>query len=252
MDKQRAGYIAAGIIVAIVIFIFATEDKLPVSRQVLEFIGLRDSSPCPKPQPKKATIPVCKEEACVLYNETMNPNHLFSEQWQLSETDHGAFTFMAQAPTGGLVIYLADSPNNREAKGYAIVLDDQDKSYVGKLPHFVMVDNRHSQSKINKGFKVKDDTMYWVIYSKGTVLIGEGTDTGKGKLITCIEGDVNAPQGLKYFGFGAIRKEERGIMVKDIKTYDAPEGRCSWLTMTPHQCSHSDPMAKMPEMYDQK
>ena len=184
----------------------------------------------------------------VLKNPNMHPNHSFCKQWQLPEDDRGAVTFSACAPSGGLVVYLSTSPDNAtlsDSRGYAIVLDDQGdppRSYIGELPHFEMVDNRNSTSRINKGFRLNASEnscqLYWVLYDHGNILVGEGAYApgSEATLIVCRNDSMNdPPMGVRYFGFGTLRRETDGITISRIATYDVPTDEVR--LRAPLQCS---------------
>lgn len=188
------------------------------------------------------------QSSVMLTNPNMHPNHRFCKQWQLPEDDRGAFTFTACAPSGGLVIYLSTQPDNAtlsDARGYAIVLDDQQdppRSYIGVLPRFEMPDNRNSTSRINRGFRLNaargSCQRYWVLYDNGNVLVGEGAfhPGAEASLIVCRDDSMNDPPlGVRYFGFGTLRREEEGISVSNIATYDAPVDEMR--LRTPLQCT---------------
>lgn len=182
-----------------------------------------------------------------LVNENMHPSHYFdAAQWQLPEADRGAFTFTACGPAGGVVVYLSTSPDNTtlsDARGYAIVLDDQGdppRSYIGELPHFSQPSPR---SRVNEGFRLNSARAscqtYWVVYDRGVILVGEGAfspSSVAASLIVCKDDSVSdAPVGVRYFGFGTLRRETEGITISRIATYDAPTAELR--LRAPPQCS---------------
>ncbi len=205
-----------------------------------------DPATCPPPPLTAPADP--KNDACILTNREMHASFQFNEQWQLPSGGEGAFVFDVCAPRGGLVVYLTDNPNNEtlsDTKGYAIVLGDQaarPRSYIGKLPHFVLAsDARTAMGRVNYDFALNDDpqacTSYWVICSGGEVQFGVGDAAGKNTLICCMKDDPFPVEGLRYFGFGCLRREDVGIRVRNIRTYDAPVGGCKWLSMSEHSCA---------------
>jgi hypothetical protein len=188
-----------------------------------------------------------------LTNSFMNPSKKFLSEWHLQHVDKGGFSFDACAPMGGLIVYLVDKPDNdSQQRGYAIVLDnnrDPPESFVSPIPGFP---SKHPKSRVNKGFKLNSDERgcirYWVVYDKGTVLVGEGEQPSSkatesnSKLITCMQNDYNAPKNLYYFGFGILNKNEEGITIKNIRTFAAPDSGCQWSAMVPQQCSSLTPL----------
>ena len=61
--------------------------------------------------------------------------------------------------------------------------------------------------------------------------------------------DQNAPSGVYWFGFGVLRKDEEGIEIKNIRTFDAPAQGCQWTAGMPKQCAALSPEHKTPENY---
>ena len=199
-------------------------------------------------------------DAVTVYNPSMNPNRVFHEQWHLAKADSGAFKFDVCAPSGSLVVYLVDKPNAEtlgDSRGYAIVFDgrrDPALTFVSAIPGFP---TPHGKSRTNRGFALNGEAgtcrSYWVVYEKGTVLVGEGDIPGDGaknsKLITCLQNDEAHPVGIKYFGFGAMCRETKAIEIKNIRTFDAPAEGCSWRAIVPIRCASNSPMAQSTEMF---
>lgn len=216
----------------------------------------QESSPeCPLPT---SIVPISYDEFAfdntTLTNSSMNPSRVFFNQWHFAKPDSGAITFEACAPNGGLVVYLVNDPNNetlQDSQGYAIVLDNLaasgvSETYVSGIPGFP---SRHRLSRLNRGWMINTDieacSKYWIVYENGNVLVGEGDVPGAGnsKLITCLSNDPVAPKGIYWFGFGALRKEETGIEIKNIRTFAAPAAGCSWKALVPQRCSALSPQA---------
>lgn len=183
--------------------------------------------------------------AVTLVNPHMHPNHVFFvDQWHLARKDSGAISFDASAPAGGLVVYLTDQPIDKtlsEARGFAVVLDNQGRvpeTYIAKVPGQPA---KHSKTRVNRGFQMVPGVAqkYWIIYEAGNLLVGQGSNPGdpEAKIITCLENDGTAPSNMYYFGFGTLRKEERGIEVNNIRTFDAPAANCEWKALIPARCS---------------
>lgn len=220
-------------------------------RQCYEYLnGTVMQSECKKCD-IKTIVPIDKDEVMYdnaqLTNAFMNPSKNFFRQWHLARVDSGGFSFEVCAPNGGLVVYLVDNPNDKslsDSHGYAIVLDNQrdpPETYISSVPGFP---SKHPKSKINKGFRLNADAnscaKYWVVYDKGSVLVGSGGTPGEegAKLITCLTNDDMASTGLYYFGFGLLSKDEEvGVSIKNIRTFDAPDSGCKWSAMVPQQCS---------------
>lgn len=196
-----------------------------------------------------------------VFNDNMtSPSAIFDADWQLPEEGRGIITFAACGKQGGLVIYLTDRPCSSsvaDARGVAIVLDDQSdppKSYVGDLPYFQLAGSASSTSMVNRGFRLNanEDScqLYWISYDRGVVLVGQGayavpndganTEASSaaaniGSLIVRRGGAGESVSGVppldpdvKYFGFGALRRETDGILIKHIATYAAPESGREW------------------------
>lgn len=193
-------------------------------------------------------------------NPSGNINRVFfPEQWQLARADSGALQFNVSNKTNGsLIVYLVDQPNNRtlaDSRGYAVVFDhtrDTPRTFVSAIPGLPSV---HPKSRTNKGHRMgPDETTYWIVYEKGTVLVGTGSRPGgpDAKLVTCLQGDdaEAAPTGIKYFGFGSLcQTGNNPIEVTKIRTFDAPDKGCSWTTIVPQRCSPSDTLAASSEMF---
>lgn len=186
-------------------------------------------------------------DSIIVRNSSMNSSHQFHSQWHLAERDHGAISFECCAERGGLVVYLVDHPNERtlkDSRGYAIVLDNQGASvsetYIAALPGFP---SKHRGSRTNRGFTTSSCQKYWIVYDRGTVLVGSGGRPGSpdAKLITCLQHDADAPTDVYWFGFGALRRDEIGMTVRNIRTFDAPPAGCSWSAAVPQRCSSLDP-----------
>jgi hypothetical protein len=219
---------------------------------LLRLPGASSSSSSSSPQQRDERQQLAASAAAAhtemtLVNENMHASHLFDPvQWQLPENDRGAFTFTACGPAGGLVVYLSTSPDNTtlsDARGYAIVLDDQGdppRSYIGELPQFSQPSPR---SRVNQGFRLNSARAscqtYWVLYDHGTILVGEGAfspSSAAASLIVCKDDSASdAPVGVRYFGFGTLRRETEGITVSRIATYDAPSAEMR--LRAPPQCS---------------
>lgn len=246
-EESHSQFLAVFVFFAVVIAVFMSMKP----GKAVELAVNMNEVQCKKPGSRSA-MPVQCNETCMLTNRDMHPNFVFTEQWQLPEADNGAFTFDACAPNGGLVVYLSDNPNNEtlgDSNGYAVVLNDQSaqvKSYVGKLPHFILADPRSSLSRVNYAFQLNNDPSacqtYWVIYNQGEVLVGLGNKAGENEVICCLQGDQFPVKGIRYFGFGCLRREDVGIRIRDIRTYDAPAGGCQWLDFAETRCSDLDPM----------
>ena len=232
-DYLLTGLISLGLIITVILLI-PTPDMN------------NDKKKCQLP-PSSDAMPVECHESCILTNLEMHHNFMFSQQWQFPLKDEGAFTFDACAPNGGLVVYLTDHPNNKtisDSQGYAIVLNDQshqNKCYIGKLPNFIMVDPRNSAGQVNTNFKLNSDPSvcqtYWVMHSGGQILVGSGNEAGGNEIICCLNLDEYGPKGIRYFGFGCLRRETTGIRIRDIKIYDAPEVGCDFLSMATKTCA---------------
>lgn len=186
-------------------------------------------------------------DAVTVRSAGTQPSHSFHRDWKFAEVGSGGVTFEACAPNGGLVVYLADRITERrgDIQGYAVILDDQSeehKSYISPLPGFP---SPHFRSKLNKGFRVANcrdgHRRYWVVYSKGNLIVGEGDTPGNGKsrVITCLalrEGDY-APPNIEYIGFGSLQNEPVGIQIRNIRVFDAPGEGCSWSAIAANPCA---------------
>jgi len=207
---------------------------------------------CPVPVP---LVPLDRDDfaydSLTVLNPSMNPSHQFFRQWHLAKADHGAVSFECCAPRGGLVVYLVDNPNDatlKDSKGYAVVFDNQrstHETYVSRVPGFP---SKHPRTRTNKGFTMNADpnacTKYWIVYTRGTVLVGTGGEPGSAdsKLITCMQGDDDvAPAGVYWIGFGSLSQDTSGMTIKNIRTFDAPNEGCEWSAMVPQRCSSLDP-----------
>lgn len=148
-----------------------------------------------------------KDEGCTLRNSKNEPNFIFSEQWQLPHENSGSFFFNVNGKGNGLIIYLVSQPTiTSETKGYAIVLDDQQKSYVNTDVEMV---GRAAGPGINRDFTLDVPTDIVVCYGSSRLSVYARNE----KILEVTTQNEPVP----YFGFGLLRNDKQGVIIKDIK-----------------------------------
>ena len=166
----------------------------------------------------------CQDSRCVLLNGTSNSNFVSAPSWQLPMMGSGSVEFSVCGPnaTGkGLIFYLVNQPTlNDETRGHAFVIDDNGKTYAGDLPHFQRVGNQLEKTESQFSLPSEPDrcVTLCIHYHQGRMVL---EDKQTQRILTQHAKEDWSNDRITRFGIGLMRPEENGIVVKDIRVYNA-------------------------------
>lgn len=174
--------------------------------------------------------------------DTIDASMRSQDNWHFNDVGQGAFTFEARNAGGNLVIALSGWKHS-DLNGYYIVLDDDNhESYVLKVARLGNnglargrvdgpdVSRRREYAKVSGGnvfvdgnFRLNFDSpqYLWVMYQFGTIVVGEGTVPGRGRIILYM---LAEPQAT------ATQEGQRRTMGSDLYHYGFARHGSRWKT----------------------
>lgn len=187
----------------------------------------------PKPLQLWSPLPQSWYDDYFIGGETIEHSYRAQDNWHFKDVGQGVFTFEAVNTGGNLVIGLTGW-NHSDLHGYYIVLDDDNhESYVLKLAKIGndgllrdrvgggRVDGRRGYVrvpgvKVDPSFRLNfsENQKFWVLYQRGTIIVGHGGAPGVGKQILYMAPEENKQRDLGtdlyHYGFGRLGSRWRG------------------------------------------
>lgn len=196
----------------------------------------------PAPQSPWERLPQAWHDEYTLHGDTIEKTLRAQANWHFR--DYGQGAMQVRLVAGGNVVIALTASTHSDLNGYYIVLDDDNhESYVlkvNRLGNNSLLKSRlaGNPASARRGyarvvaplytdptfrFDFTRDTLLWVMYRNGAIVVGEGGTVGSGRIILAMQPEparsmLRAGNDLYHYGFAKLGNRWRGgIHIKETQ-----------------------------------